>query len=391
MTSLILLLITILVDPSNIAQQSVSARAHLGEGNRLMQMERFKEAAQEFEQALHRDSRLVEAQQQLAVCQFELRNYDVARTLFQQMLQAKEHRVLATYYLGRLDLLQQDYQSAIQQFRSLRSAGVFRDELYHLGVAYFKTGRFSEAAHVLRQAIADNFRDYRCHQFLARSYQKLGETRKAEEEFAETQRLHDYYLKGSVAISECRSLLLEGQPKKAWDKCQPLLETDDVDKLVSIGILFGKSGEYRRALEAWEKAVSLDPDSSEVHYNVALTSYHLKDMSKARYHAEIAVGLRPNFFEANMLSGTIFYMLAEDDRAIQSLTRAHELRPDDDGARKLLAQQLYLYSDSLIRKNELDRAVQVLRRATELRPDSEEIAGRLAQLLDRMSSKNRKD
>jgi tetratricopeptide (TPR) repeat protein len=385
MTKELPLLLLLLAAEAVGHDSSTSAQAHLGSGNKWMQMERYKEASQEFEQALRDDPGLGQARQYFAVCQFELRNYQAARKLFGEMLTARQNPELANYYLGRLDLVEQDLDSAIRRFQALDSAEPFRDELYYLSLAYFRQHKFPQAAETLKKSIASNPRDYRNHQLLARAYQKLGQTKQAEMEFAETQRLHDYYLQGTVAIAGCRSFLLAGQQDKAWETCLPLLETDDVDKLVSIGMLFSKAEDYPHALVVWDKALSLDPDSPEVNYNLALTSFHLKNMLRARKYSASAVELRPDFFEANVLHGTILYMSAEDEAAIQFLRRAHELRPEDSEVRRLLAHELSLYAQSEIRKNNWQRATALLQQAATLRPDSQEIKSKLAELRARAS------
>jgi len=283
--------------------------------------------------------------------------------------------------------MEQNLDGAVRHFRSLPASEPFRDELYYLGVAYFKQGKFSEALDPLKRAVADNPRDYRAYQFLARVYQKLGQTKKAEQAFAETQKLHDYYLQGSVSIAACRSLLSEGKVRDAWEQCYPLLETDDVDKLVGLGIVFGKSGDYQHAFEIWKRAVVLDQDSPEIHYNLALTAYHVKNLPQALESAATAVQLRPDFFEANMLYGTILYLTAQDSQAIRFLTHAHELRPDDQEARTLLAHQLVISSESLIKNQDLKRAKELLEQAAALVPESKEIADRLDQLKAQLSRK----
>ncbi len=355
-----------------------SARTHLGNGQKLMETERFREAADEFEQAMVQMPSLAKAREQLAICYFELREYRQARQLFIKMRGLNENSTLVNYYLGRVDLIEQDFEEAVKHFRLL-SSSPFRDELYYLGVAYFKEGKFSEALSVLTRAASDNPRDYRIHQLLGRTYQKLGENKKAEQAFAETQRLHDYYLQGSVAIAECRSLLLAGKTAEAWERGRTLLETDDVDKLVGLGMVFGKSGEYGPALEIWKRALKLDPDSPEINYNLALTTYHLKNLPQARQSAATALELRPDFFEANMLYGTILYLTAQDEAAIRVLTHAHELRPDDGETRKLLSHQLLLSSEALVKKKDFRQAIDRLEQAATLSPDSQEIADKLAQ------------
>jgi tetratricopeptide (TPR) repeat protein len=214
---------------------------------------------------------------------------------------------------------------------------------------------------------------------LARAYQRLGESENAGKQFAETRRLHAYYLDGSVAIGRCRALLLKHDVDAAWAMCRPLTETDDVDKIVAIGMLFSSAEQYQQALEAWQKAVALDPDSSEIQYNLALTCFHLRNMLLARKHAAEAVRQRPDFVEANILYGTILYMGAEDREALAALTHAYELKPDDASVRRLLSEELAIAADQHARNQEWQQAAALLDKAAGLAPDSPQISAKLAQ------------
>ncbi len=370
------------------ASTASAAQAHLGRGNQFLQAERFAEAADEFQQALRDDPALAQAADQLAVCYFELRDYARARPLLEQMLARKNSAGLATYYLGRMDLIEHNLDSAIRRFRSLSPENPVRDELYYLGSAYYKQDKYPLSIQVLRQAAAANPRDARVHQLLARAYQKLGKSDQAEKEFTQTRRLHDYYLEGSVAIGRCRASLSQGQTDQAWDLCGPLIDTDDVDKVVAIGILFGEAEKYPQARAAWEKAVVLDPDSSEIQYNLALTCFHLKDMPRAREHAAEAVHQRPDFVEANILYGTVLYMGAEDREAITVLTRAHELKPDDPAVRRLLAEELAISAEHHARSEEWRQAADLLEKAAILQPGSPEISAKLAQARQHLDGKH---
>lgn len=361
------------------AGSTASARAHLGSGNQLMQAERYAEAADEFQKALRDDRALTPARDQLAICYFELRDYGRARPLFEQMLLSKSSAGIGTYYLGRMDLIDRAFDSAIRRLRSIPRENPVRDELYYLGSAYFKQEKYAESIRVLQQAAAQNPRDSRVHQLLARVYQKSGQAGEAEKEFAETRRLHDYYLEGSSAIARCRSLLAQGNPEAAWAACRPLTETDDVDKIAAIGMLFGEATQYRPALEAWQKAAALDPDSSEIQYNFALTCFHLKDMPRAREHAMEAVRQRPDFVEANILYGTILYMGGEDGEALRVLTRSHDLKPDDGAVRRLLAEELSISAEQHMRNQEWPQVVALLEKAAALQPDSPAISQKLAE------------
>jgi len=361
------------------ADSTAAARASLGSGNQLMQAERYAEAADEFQKALRDDRTLTQARDQLAICYFELRDYAHARPLLEQMLPDKRSAGVAAYYLGRIDLIDRDFDSAVRRLRSIPREHPVRDELYFLGSAYFKQEKYTESIRVLQQAAAQNPRDSRVHQLLARAYQKSGQSKAAEQEFAETRRLHGYYLEGSAAIARCRSLLAQDNPAAAWVTCRPLTDTDDVDKIAAIGMLFGEAKQYQPALEAWRKAAALDPDSAEIQYNFALTCFHIKDMQSAREHAAEAARLRPDFVEANILYGTILYMGAEDGEALRVLTRAHDLKPDDDSVRRLLAEELAISADQHMRNQEWPQVIALLEKAAALQPDSPQISQKLAE------------
>jgi tetratricopeptide (TPR) repeat protein len=307
-----------------------------------MQAERYDEAAAQFKQALQHDQTLAEARENLAICDFELRDYQDARSLFQKML-ATSSRPVASYYLARLDLMGGNPDSAILRLRSLRSSDEtvqrrIADWRYFLGIAFFKRSQFPDSIESFKLQLKTNPRDFRAHQWLARALVKAGHPTEGTEEFARARELHEYYTQGSVAIAGCRSLLNVGQKNEAWAACQPMLETDDVDKIAAIGMLFGEAGDQAHSFIAWEKAVALDPDSPELNYDLALSSYQLKDMLRAKKHAEIACNLWPQFPEANVLYGTILYMLADDTEAVRVLSRAAALRPEDLNVRRLLAE-----------------------------------------------------
>lgn len=306
-----------------------------------MQAERYDEAATQFKQALDRDKTLDEARKNLAICEFELREYQEARTHF-RMLLATADRHIASYYLGRLDLLSGNLDSAVARLRSSSDGDEMAqrsiaDWRYFLGVAYFKKDQLENAIQCFRLQIETNPRDFRAHQWLARGLIKVGRPVEASQEFTRAKELHEYYTQGSVAIAGCRSLSITGKKDEAWAVCRPMLETDDVDKVAAIGMLFGEMGDQAHSFVAWQKAVALDPDSPELNYNLAFASFQLKDMARAKQYAQTACNLWPQFPEANVLYGIILYMLADDREAVRVLNRAQALRPEDQNVRRLLA------------------------------------------------------
>ncbi len=311
---------------------------HLGAGLRLFESQRYSEAAREFELALEIDPKLDDARYHLAVSYFNERRYADSRKQFERLLVTSYRKDWATYYLGRMDLLDGNPDRAIQQFESLKGPDPLEDELYFLGSAYMKKGEPEKAIGALKRQAEFNPRDFRVHNLLGRAYTKTGHPGEAEREYARAEQLHEYYLKGKKELMECRALLEAAHSEQAWARCGSVVETDDIDKLTAVGMLFGELHSYDRALQVFDKALALDPESPEVNYDIGFTYFGKKDYLQARKFLETAVELRANFFEALALEGTVLYLLGDDAAALKALRQAHELRPDDNAISKLLAK-----------------------------------------------------
>lgn len=312
---------------------STPVAALVAKGNALMRDELYDQAAVQFQNALDQDRQLVEARRNLAICRFELRQYNQARELFQPLSTGSS---TADYYLARIDLLENQLDRAIRRFLAIDKTGGIQDEKFFLGLAYYKKGDFSSAIPFFEQWIKLSPRDFRAHEFLARSFARTNRQTEAAREFARTRELHNYYLEGSVALKRCASLLDQGRQAEAWSLCGT--DTDDVDKISAVAMLFSRAGDYQHALLGWKRAVALDPESPENNYDLALSLFKLKDLALSRRYVWAALQAWPDFPEANVLYGTILYMLAEDRDAVRVLTHARELRPDDPMVRRLLEE-----------------------------------------------------
>ena len=314
------------------------AQAHFGAGLKLFSLARYSEAAKEFQLALDADPHLSDARYHLAVSEFNERQYPEARREFERLEASAYRKDWVAYYLGRLDLADGRLDPAIRRFESLKRRQPLEDELYYLGSALMKKGEPKRAIPVLQKQVNFNPRDFRAHYLIARAYVKAGRPKEAEREFEQSERLRRYYLAGKRELLGCREQLATGHSDQAWSDCGSALKTDDIDKLVAVGMLFGEFHDYNHALAAFERARTLDPDSPEINYNIGFTYFYQKQYSQAREFLEAALRERPDFFEALTVTGAVLYKLGDKPSAQQVLERAHALRPSDQGVSKLLAQ-----------------------------------------------------
>jgi tetratricopeptide (TPR) repeat protein len=354
--------------------------AHVGKGYEDMKDFLYREAAKEFRAALDLNPGLIRARYQLAICYFALGQNPEAREEFERLRRATGGASGVLYYLGRLDLLDGNLDSAIARLESLAGNPPYPDTAYFLGTAYLKKGNLQSAEKWLLKAAKLDPRDFRVHDHLARLYQRAGHPEKAEQEYARSTALHDYYNEATRRAVDCSFELETSSVEGARPACDKLFEPQDTALLITLGMLYGQHGLYLQALPPIEQAVRLDPDSYEAQHNLGLTYFRLQRYGAARKPLAQAVALRPDFFGSNALLGATLYALREDEAAYTVLSHAHELNPQDADTLKLLVTVTTLLGEETCAKKQYVPCLGYWKKATALEPTDAGLHRHLAEL-----------
>jgi tetratricopeptide (TPR) repeat protein len=178
--------------PAASQTEQDTPEVHLGKGYDALRQDRYEEAASEFRAALALDPKLVmRARFPLAVALFELKQSAEARREFESVRREVGEHPNVAYYLGRLDLMDQNFEGAIRYFNQAITKPPFPDTAYYLGLAYFKSGDLKAAEKWLKQAAEINPRDSLAPYQLGLVFRKEGrdeEARKAVALSAELRR-----------------------------------------------------------------------------------------------------------------------------------------------------------------------------------------------------------
>lgn len=308
--------------------QQANVEAHLSKGTQLMQDQLFEEARSEFEQAIVLNPADPGAHFKLAASLLALGRNDEARVQFEQVRKLAGESPYVTYYLGRLDLLANDYKSAIERLGSVVEKPPFPDTAFHLGVAYISSGDSANGIKWLERGVTLLPRDYRVHYRLARAYTGAGRENDAAREFALYNQFRDEHKNTETEARNCIGAL-HSNPATAHDVCHHMFDPNDPEKLTLLGQLFGDSGAFTEALDPLKRAVQLDPTSFEAWHNLGVTYFRMQQYREAREPLEKAVALRPEFYGSVVLLGATLYMLGDDEAALPVLERAHRLNPSD--------------------------------------------------------------
>ncbi len=237
--------------PPASAQQP-GAEAHLGKGTQLMHQQMYEAAGQEIEQALALEPNNAAAHYDYAVCLLAQGQNDDARKQFELVTKLKGESPYVTYYLGRLDLLSNDYASAIKRLSSVAEKPPVPDTAFYLGAAYVSAGNTDKGIEWLERAVKLMPGDYRVHYRLARAYSTAGRQQDAEHEYA----LYNQYLNDhkstETAVRACSEALRTQTADAAHDVCQHMYDPNDPEKLTLLGQLYGEAGAFRAGARSVE-------------------------------------------------------------------------------------------------------------------------------------------
>lgn len=361
------------LSPCATPQTQDTAEAHLGKGYDALRQDRYDAAVSEFRAALRLDPSLVmRARFPLGVALFELKQSDAARREFEAVRRAVGEHLNVSYYLGRLDLLDQNFAGAVRNLSQAVVKPPFPDTAYYLGVACFKQGDLAAAEKWLQQAAQMNPRDSLARYQLALVYRQLGREDQAKKTFAESAELRQRETDESEIRTACAQKLDTGPRAESRAFCQRLYDPDDAERLTALGTIYGAHGDLEDALEPLRRAAELAPERPQMQYNLAYTYYRMGRFEEARAPVAKAVERWPDIFQLNFLYGAVLAKLGEDLPAYRALSRAHELNQQDAGAADLFYHTTLRLARKSLAAREYPAALRYFGEAAKLRPGDPE-------------------
>jgi tetratricopeptide (TPR) repeat protein len=364
--------------------QQESAESHVGKGYEALKQDNYDQAVGEFRAALDLDPKLVlRARFPLAVALFEMHKSDEARQELETVRREVGDHPNVLYYLGRLDLDEQKFPSAIRNLSKAAAEPPFPDTAYYLGFAYSKQGDFTAAEKWLQEAARLNPQDSRIPYQLSVVYRKQGRQEDAAKALALSGELRRRNENDTALKGECAEKLDKGLRDEARRICEQLYDPGNAEKLTALGTIYGQHGDAEDALRPLQRAAELSPQSPQMQYNLALVYYQLNRFEEARAPLANALKRWPDLFQLNSLYGAVLLKLGEDVQAYQALRQAYQLNPQDSGT----ADLLYNTSLQLARKNQesgkYSDSLRYLQEAARLRPREPEPHRRMAEIYTR--------
>jgi tetratricopeptide (TPR) repeat protein len=166
------------------------------------------------------------------------------------------------------------------------------------------------------------------------------------------------FQRGRISYQRHRYSQAEADFRAAFEEsAEPFVEA-----LNNLGLTLAAQEEWEAAIEAYQKAISLEPWYDTAFYNLGLAELNLEEFQRAGDAFEQALAIRPDFQDAWFNLGVVEGQLGNFGPSIEAYRQALQLDPKDIKARLNLAVQLRRQGDEA-------RAMEQYRLVLELNPD----------------------
>ncbi len=152
------------------------------------------------------------------------------------------------------------------------------------------------------------------------------------------------------------------------------IQPDSPEACNNVGAILLDLGKPTEAMGYYEQALRLNPRRAEAYYNLGTALAQLDKNEEAVSYYEQALQIKSDYFEAHNNLGNILFRLGRVSEAIGHYEKAIELKPD-------YAEAHYNLGVVLMSAGRLEEAVQQLRRALALMPNSPQVHYKLGLAL----------
>ena len=262
--------------------------------------------------------------------------------------------------------------------RDLTDIFAIQDEITHAIVEQLKVKLLPQEKKSIAQAPTDNIEAYtyylRGRQFLQRhskSYYQL-----ARRMFSKAVELDPMYARAYAGIADCDSFLaLQYHEGVAIDSilatsAQALaLDAGVAEAHASRGLALSLAQRYEEAMGEFEQAIRLDPNSFEAHYFYGRACFAQNRLEQAAALFERAAELKPDDYQSVAFLTMIYRSIGRDGEIEAAARKAVERAEQELTVHPENPRPAYLGANCLLAIGERDRAMEWLSRALAIDPD----------------------
>lgn len=250
-----------------------------------------------------------------------LGHVDSATYYFQRSLQQDSTNAQTYARLGRLYQNQGQLEAALQQTRqAYRLDSSSLNYRYLLGAQLFRLGKNQEAIDHLKAVAEARPWHFSSHYNLSQALMRLGREQEAQRYAQEADHLRE--VQAAVERHRTKAENMPREPK-LW---------------AQLGDTLRSTGQYDKALEAYNRALFLAPENPAFRNNVALLHHQLGDRRAAISHYRSLLQQYPRFVDGWFNLGVIYAQEGDRQKARQAWQRVLQIAPNHQTTKAYLAR-----------------------------------------------------
>ncbi|MCK9275391.1 MAG: tetratricopeptide repeat protein [Syntrophales bacterium] len=313
-------------------------------GKLLLKLEKYDEAATEFEEILNLDDSNKEARFSLGIAYFFGRiDYEKALDLFKDIALENPLDERVRYFLASVYEERGSFSEALAEFEKISpSSDFFIPGRIHMGLIMKQQNQTADAIKLMHTTIENRKKEPELYDFLAALYE---DEKKFENAF-------DTLQKGLKEIPE------------------------NIDLRYKIGVLYEKTGYFDESMAVMREILQMDPENAEA---LNFIGYSFADRGINLEEAEVlitkAMELKPGNGYITDSLGWLYYRQNKISQAISFLEKAASLLPED----VTIAEHL---ADAYAKGGYARKALDVYQKILENKPEDETIRKKIKTLLN---------
>jgi len=148
------------------------------------------------------------------------------------------------------------------------------------------------------------------------------------------------------------------------------LDPNNAKTYNNLGILYYTLGQQNYAIEAYKKAVEVNPNDADIYYNLGISYQNLEQYNDAIETYKKAIELNPNDTDLYNNLGVLYHKLGQQNYAIRAYKKAIELDPNN-------AKTYNNLGISYLKLKQYNNAIEAYKKAIEANPNDADLYNNL--------------
>lgn len=294
-------------------------------------MRNFEMAISSYNKVIELDDSRHDAYYGLGMTYVKMRRYSDALPLLEKAVELNPDYMEAYFYIGNAHQDNKNFDKAADAYEKFLESQPENawETYYKLGVCRTELEQYDKAIPAFQEAYKEKPQDQRIIYDLAQSYEKSKQYEKAEE----------FYLKIAELTPEdplraYRAVLMMYDKANMTDKAIEIakkiseIDSNNYESYYNLGFMYQNAKRYNEAIEAYKKAIELNPGYEYSYSSIGYIYYQLGNYRRSLEYYKKLVEIIPDNPDYWYIIGVDYMQLKDFNSALEPLKKAVELRPD---------------------------------------------------------------